>query len=295
MATIDILIVRHGDKASEPKPSYAGDNLDVLLPLSGKGITDSVKMGREIIAPNYDFVIGKASHQIRTQMTLAFMLRGAGYAVTERGYVEDPRVTVESTHTLGLSGYNWHVPGAPDMKSDPDGYSRFMLENHFLPQAEEQPVYPNGWPAPVLAQLATNLAIAVDNGIHTARGEIHTKGYERVLVLVTTHAPYIDGLGNAFIPGNLQRTENGKVQLNNYPGFFAMGDYIQGTLELVSHRMYSGVLHVKGHDLALTGNTFLTTTVGLDLLSPYSFAPPPDTLSGRPRRGLRLIRSPPSK
>lgn len=272
MATIDILITRHGEKAAEPKSAYAGDPVDCALPLSEKGVRESFQTGASILSPSYDLVIGRVSRHTRTHLTLAHMLRGAGYQVNEDGVIGDARVVVEQKNDLGLHGYNWRVPGAPDFKTDPEGYSRFMLKHHFLPRAGKQPLHPVNWPVPVLAQLAYNLAHAVHDSLYQAEQKVKREGHQRILVAVVTHAPYLDGLSNALLQGNIQPQLDGSTVLEGYIGPFNMGDYISGTLTSngAQGSEYTGTLSMKGRELKITDNCFM---VAMDVLRAYLTLP----------------------
>lgn len=250
--TIDVIIMRHEERALVPESLdlYPGCLQDIEIPLTPRGVERSEAFGRELLAQkHYDVIHAASSHQRAAMQTLAHALKGAGFRITAEGIPRQPGITVTSSKDISCRGWDWKYPGLPDFNRTPNDYIYKLLTEFFFPRSDIESEHPAAWLPPVMARLAFDLVHEVNAGIaNIARSLQHKAQYNNGLVLVVTHAGYIDALANVLVARNVfpdsHHVPQG-VTLYRYLGYYGTGEYISGRLSPISESVYGGPFAVK--------------------------------------------------
>jgi len=237
--TIDILLTRHGMK--EDKKVVPGSDEDKKVDLSAEGKTKCYQSGLGVIKPypNYAHVFVAASDFLRTRRTAEMMLEAGHYKIDDSGLV-----AVVQRSDIGLSGgVNWkahELPQYSDEGEAADNFRKVLLTDFYKPH--------DGRPdLPVMAKFAYALLDSLIGGVEAEMRKMKEMKDKNALVLVATHTPVIDAFGNS-IYGSLIVNEQGETRVENFPGFFRMGEYIQGSiLKIADDPCF--IFHVKGNEM----------------------------------------------
>lgn len=238
--SIAILITRHGKK--EKKEVVAGSNEDKKVDLSPEGKVECYELGKKVISayPHYSHIHAATSDFLRTKRTAEKLLEGSNYRINDSGLV-----TLVQKPSLGFGGIDWASKLLPQYSEEGqagDDFRIALLTDFYRPTKGK----PN---LPVMARFAYGVLDAVIEGVE---GEVKRKGQKLVydgifdpmieaikekvegkghsLVLVATHAPIIDAAAN-HLYGSLIVGDNGETRVENFPGFFRMGEFITGYVD----------------------------------------------------------------
>ncbi|PIN86097.1 hypothetical protein COV19_06390 [Candidatus Woesearchaeota archaeon CG10_big_fil_rev_8_21_14_0_10_44_13] len=236
--SIDLLITRHGKK--EKKSVVAGSDDDKKVDLSQEGKVECYEIGKSVIGayPHYSHIHAAKSEFLRTHRTVEMMLAGAKYNINDSGLV-----TLAEKSSLGFAGVNWASEKLPPFSDDKievaDKYREVLLLDFYRPRTDE----PN---LPVMARFAYGVLDAVIEGVNEEIERGSGKIGKNALVLVATHAPIIDAAAN-HLYGSLIVDGDGKTKVEDFPGFFRMGEFVTGHVDTGLKGPYV-VFDIKGKE-----------------------------------------------
>lgn len=238
--TIDILLTRHGIKeAKKVVPGSDEDKNEVDLSQEGK--VKCYESGLDVIRPYpfYSQVFVVTSDFLRVRRTAEKMLEAGHYDMSDSGLVT---ILKRSDISIG-GGINWKAPELlpySDEGEAADNFRKGLRKDFYKPHEGRQDL-------PVMSRFAYALFDSLICGIETEMKRIKEMKNRDTLLLVATHTPIIDAFGNS-IYRSLVVDDNGDTSVENFPGFFRMGEFIQGSIHSLNDDPHI-MLNVKGKEM----------------------------------------------
>lgn len=214
------MVTRHEEKMKPVEKVVPGSAEDQRLPLSMRGKQNAYRTGQDpqVVPPSCDLVIAARSTLMRTTETLQHMLSGAGYDVDSSVVQWQP----ERAETGLACGFDFSHPELPKYDPAPapaDAYVKTLLTDYFVPCDGDKT-------RPVMAAMGAALLDSMISGIEQALPCLRNGG--SALFAQATHAPFIDALDAVLFDTVNTDIATGCNTLENWPGHYAMGEYVVG-------------------------------------------------------------------